>query len=436
MTEDQRRTFPSPFPHHASQRRENGAGTGRRPNGLFPARELPGLVLICAVAFVAAWSPKLAATYGGAAAVIAILVSCRLPRLHLADVLAGLTAVWALASTMLGTVDPSITWWLAYLYASACLVFIAVRHVVTNRTHLLTVAFAHLAGCAATSVTLILGARSNADHRDALLDYNIRYGVDGININYTSYTFVTGAVLAVVLLRVGLRSHVIRATLVGALLVFVYGVLLTGSKGATLGLILGASFLALTAISSPLAWAVARVCVPVLILLVPFTAASRFSAIAQRLDTLFGRETGDLSGRLEVWPLGVSAWMEQPFTGLGPGVFRMVNPFQIGPHNLLLAVGTDLGLVGVLLYGSAVAAALAAAARQAGHVGRIAAGLFAMSLLPIWMSGHWEYAQGSWLVLALLSSVAIATNRTGRKLGRHRSPTARGQFAAGTARQA
>jgi O-antigen ligase len=387
-------------------------------------------VLICAVAFVAAWSPKLAATYGGAAAVIAILVSCRLPRLRLADVLAGLTAVWALGSTLLGTVDPSITRWLAYMYASACLVFIAARHVVTNRTHLLTVALAHLAGCAATSVTLIIGARSNTDHRDALLDYNIRFGVDGININYTSYTFVTGAVLAVVLLRVGPRSLVIRATLVGALLALVYGVLLTGSKGATLGLILGASFLALATISSPLAWTVARVCVPVLILLVPFTS-SRFSATARWLDTLFGRETGDLSGRLEVWPLGVSAWMEQPFTGLGPGVFRMVNPLQIGPHNLLLAVGTDLGLVGVLLYGSAVAAALAGAAGQAGHVGRIAAGLFAMSLLPIWMSGHWEYAQGAWLVLALLSSVTIATGRTGRNPGRHRFPTTREKFAAG-----
>ncbi|MGW4498547.1 O-antigen ligase family protein [Micromonospora sp. NPDC004336] len=370
---------------------------------------------------MAAWSPTTAATYGGAAAVIALLVDFRLPRFRLADVLAGLTALWALGSTLLVDAgDPSTTRWLAYMYASACLIFIAVRHVVRGRNHLLLVGFAHLAGCVATSFMLVVGARDNADHRDTLLDYNVRYGLDGINMNYTSYTFVTGAVLAVVLLRFGPRARVVQATLLGALLAFGYGVVLTGSKGATLGLVLGASYLFATTIGSTWAWAAARACVPALIVLVPFTATGYFDATAQWFDRLFGRETGDLSGRLEVWPIAVSAWMEQPFTGLGPGIFRMVNPLQIGPHNLFLAVGTDLGLLGVLLYGSAVVAALAGAARHAGHAGRVAAGVFATALLPIWMSGHWEYSQGAWLVLALVSALAVATKGRVADSGRHR----------------
>ncbi|WP_328534908.1 O-antigen ligase family protein [Micromonospora zamorensis] len=379
------------------------------------------MALICAAAFLAAWSPNLANTYGGALAVAAVLVSSHLPRFRLPDTLAGLTAMWALGSTLLDTVDPAATRWLAYMYASACLVFIAVRHVVRNRTYLITVAYAHLAGCVATCFTLVTGARGNADQRDAILDYNVRYGVDGVNINYTSYTLATGAVLAAVLLCVGPRSRVMRAVLVVTLLALAYGVLLTGSKGATLGLVLGAAFLALSRITWKLAGVMARVCVPALILLLPFTAASLFSSTAQRLDGLFGRETGDLSGRLEVWPVAISAWMEHPFAGLGPGVFRLENPYQIGPHNLLLTVGTDLGLIGVLLYGSTMVAALTYAARNPGHTGRVVAGLFATSLLPIWLSGHWEYSQGAWLVLALLSVVGIAANPSRQNGGRHRS---------------
>ncbi|MEU8168560.1 O-antigen ligase family protein [Micromonospora sp. NPDC049004] len=383
---------------------------------------------MCAAAFMAAWSPKLANTYGGALAVAAVLLSSHLPRFRLPDVLAGLTAVWALGSALLDTVDPPATRWLAYMYASACLVFIAARHIIRNKSYFITVAYAHLAGCVATCFTLITGARGNADQRDAILDYNVRYGVDGININYTAYSLATGAVLAVVLLHVGPRSRAMRAVLVVTLLALAYGVLLTGSKGATLGLVLGAAILALSRITSKFAWTMTRVCVPVLILLLPFTAASLFSSTAQRLDGLFGRETGDLSGRLEVWPVAISAWMEHPFAGLGPGVFRLENPYQIGPHNLLLTVGTDLGLIGVLLYGSTMIAALTYAARNAGHTGRVLAGLFATSLLPIWLSGHWEYAQGAWLVLALLSVVGIASNAHLQNGGRHRSTELRDEF--------
>ncbi|MEV5692516.1 O-antigen ligase family protein [Micromonospora globbae] len=370
------------------------------------------------MAFVAAWSPRLAALYGGPAAAVAILITLDRPRLRMADVLAGLTALWVVVSIVLGAADPSVTRVPAYLYASAFLVFLAVRHVVRDRDQLIPVAVAHVAGCAATAVALISGARSYGDQRDALFDYNVRYGLDGININYTSYTLVTGAVLAVVLMRVGPRSRIIRTVLFAAVVAFVYGVLLTGSKGATIGLIVGALFLLLARLGPRVAWAVAGVGVPALILLVPFKATTSFEAAARWFDGLFGRETGDLSGRLEVWPIAVSAWMEHPISGIGPGLFRVVNPLGIGPHNLLLTVGTDLGLVGVILYGSTIAAALACAAKQAAPVGMVLAGLFAVTLLPIWMSGHWEQSQGSWLVLALLSTITIDV--TARRRGRHR----------------
>ncbi|MFC0509177.1 O-antigen ligase family protein [Micromonospora costi] len=380
------------------------------------------------MAFVAAWSPRLAAIYGGPAAVVAILITLRRPRLHVVDVLAGLTAIWAVVSTLVDEADPLITQLPAYLYASAFLVFLAVRHIVRSRAELIPVALAHVAGCAATAMALIVGARDTGSQRDALFDYNVRYGLDGININYTSYTLVTGAVLTVVLLRVGPRSRVVRSALFGTLAVSVYGVLLTGSKGATIGLIAGALYLVLARFGPRLTWAVARVGVPALILLIPFKAATTFETTARWLDSLFGRETGDLSGRLEVWPIAVSAWMEQPVTGLGPGLFRVVNPLGVGPHNLLLTVGTDLGLIGVILYGSTIAVALACAAKQAKQVGSVLAGVFIVTLLPIWVTGHWEQSQGAWLVLALVSTVTL--DATTRRAARHRLMADEGRVSA------
>lgn len=120
------------------------------------------------------------------------------------------------------------------------------------------------------------------------------------------------------------------------------------------------------------------------------------------LDGLYGRPTGDISGRLSIWPYALSTWWESPLTGSGAGVFISTNPYEIGPHNLLLTVGNDLGLVGVLLYFGTMAAALVTAART-GRTALLLACAFTAAMLPIWLTGQWETALGFWLALGLLT---------------------------------
>ncbi|MCP4210349.1 MAG: O-antigen ligase family protein [Halieaceae bacterium] len=82
--------------------------------------------------------------------------------------------------------------------------------------------------------------------------------------------------------------------------------------------------------------------------------------------TLFGADAsvvaGGWEGRLELWSRAIYAIQDFSFTGIGIGTFDLVIPllyplFLIGPgtqvshaHNLLLQVGVDLGIPGLIAY--------------------------------------------------------------------------------------
>ncbi|MET0418965.1 MAG: hypothetical protein ABW022_23370, partial [Actinoplanes sp.] len=138
------------------------------------------------------------------------------------------------------------------------------------------------------------------------------------------------------------------------------------------------------------------------------------------LDRLYGRPTGDISGRLSIWPYALSTWSESPLGGSGAGVFIGTNPFEIGPHNLLLTVGNDLGLVGVALYFGTIAGALVVAART-GRAGLLTACAFVAVMLPICLTGQWETSLAFWLVLALVTVLPgiWGPRRTGSSTPRH-----------------
>jgi O-antigen ligase len=366
-------------------------------------RSTIGLALLAGIAFLAAWSPGAAAwVYSAIAAAAAILLNVHRLRLRTPDVLAGLIAAWAFA-TVLWTVDEVISQRSASMYATACLLFVAARQVIRTRSQLVAVAVAHLAGCAATAAKLISTARDDlSPQRVSTFDYSVRYGVDGVNFNYTAYTLVTGAVLAVVLLYVAPSRAIVRAGLLSLVAVFVYGVILTGCKGATIGLLLGAAGLLAAHLNSRITWNVSWPLVPALLVLVPLVLPYSFGSWTQFLDGLFGRETGDLSGRLEVWSYALSASLDHPLLGIGSGVFYAANPSGIPPHTLIFTLTTDVGIIGVLLYASVFATALIRTT-SGSALGRKLATVFTISLLPIWLSGQWEYAPAVWLVLALLS---------------------------------
>ncbi|MFI6256833.1 O-antigen ligase family protein [Micromonospora zamorensis] len=371
---------------------------------------LLAVALLCAGAFVSARSqdhPNLCL----ALIVGAIALSGRAPRLRPADVAALAVAVWAVVTRM-WTVDGDTTLDAAMTYASAALIFVAIRHLAVRVVTAYVVGGCYLLGCVLSAWGVVRAALGgNLPARSDALDLTVRFGVEGVNLNFTAYTLATGCLLASLLLTVRGQHWAVRALLALPLPVLACGVLLNGTKGALVALTLIPVHLLASRLSPRVALTTVSILVPTSLILVPLGLGNDF---LRQFDINFGqRSTGDLSGRLLVWPEAIATWSDNVFLGIGAGSFPLVNSVGVGAHNLLLTVGNDLGLLGLLAYAAVFALALGEYARQS-TLARQRAGLYLVTLFPIWLTGHWETALGAWLTLGLLTALPNTPVRVGR----------------------
>ncbi|MEV0724397.1 O-antigen ligase family protein [Micromonospora purpureochromogenes] len=385
---------------HPRQAGQSIVDPGASDAGQAPRRlvTLASVAILCVVAFLACWLRN--QTLLGAALLFAIGVSGRIPRLRIPDALALGLAAWA-ACTLAWTVDVNVTLSSAYLYVSACVIFVAVRHIVTTKADLVAVACAYLLGVSLRAFQLIADAmKTGTAPRADAFDLTVRYGIDGFNINFTAYSLVTGFLLTLLVIRVGDLPRKARFALYALLPVLAYAVLLNATRGAIAALVVGSAYFLVSRWLTKVCWYGALVLVPTLLILIPIQLTH---GALPWLDSLFEyRSTGDLAGRLLVWPYAMQSWSESLLTGVGAGIFPLANPAGFGAHNLVLTVGNDLGLIGLLVYAALVATALVKAARRS-PVNRRLAGLFLVGFLPVWMTGHWDVALGMWLLLGLTS---------------------------------
>lgn len=79
-------------------------------------------------------------------------------------------------------------------------------------------------------------ARGRGPARGGALDLNVRYGIEGYNINFTAYSLVTGCVLAIVVTNVSGLPRLIKLGIYAMLPVLAYAVLLSGTRGALVAL--------------------------------------------------------------------------------------------------------------------------------------------------------------------------------------------------------
>jgi O-antigen ligase len=345
----------------------------------------------------------------------AFVFSGRSPRLRAPDVMALAVALWAGATT-LWSPDSAATARATLNYASAALLFIAARHVVVRISSVVAVATCYLAGCLVSAWGVIRQAISgDLPQRADALDLTVRFGVEGINFNFTAYTLVTGSLMASLILTIRRQPRLTKLLMIAPLPVLAWGVLLNGTKGALVALVLVPVYLAVSRILPRVALAVVAIGAPTLLALVPLGLGQD---LLLGFDTSFGqRTTGDLSGRLLIWPDAAATWSDSLILGVGAGAYPIISPFGVGAHSLLLTVGNDLGLLGLLGYATVFGLALGTYAKHSPHAGR-RAGLFVVTFFPIWLTGHWEVALGAWLTLGLLT--VLPSGHKATRIGRHR----------------
>jgi O-antigen ligase len=128
----------------------------------------------------------------------------------------------------------------------------------------------------------------------------------------------------------------------------------------------------------------------------------------ERLATTWQEATrGTLNDRLQVWRAGFVVFGEAPLFGVGVGGFenamQRIVGWSLPPHNGILAVATEGGLIGLLVFAAMVIHAVAGlrwmppALRRAWYV-------LLMVLAVSFLTLNWEWRKQTWLILAMVAA--------------------------------
>jgi O-antigen ligase len=253
----------------------------------------------------------------------------------------------------------------------------------------------------------------------------------GLNPNQIGMLLVVAIVLAFTLAANRAWSTLARVVAVAAAVGAAIGLFSTLSRGALVGL--GASMLVAPFVVGR-GGAVAVAVVTIVGTVSWFAAIAPQSAVDR--VTHPGREGG--SGREELWRVGWRMVNAHPVQGVGAGNFpvssihyvlrpgstqddRMIVDLRLVPHNIYLAVLSELGIIGLLLFAAVIVLALTAgirAARVFAWQGDATMELLTRGLLIAVMGylvalffSSQLYAKQVWLLLALGPALfAIAKN--------------------------
>jgi O-antigen ligase len=157
------------------------------------------------------------------------------------------------------------------------------------------------------------------------------------------------------------RSLWVRTAALGVLPVLAVGIVASGGRGPVVGVVLGLIALFAFIGGDP----VSRRRIPLTVIggLAAAVLVAQFvpgQAVNRALSVLTGTGAGVSSnGRSELWSAALQTFSAHPFFGLGTGGFATVNPENLYPHNLLLEIASELGVVGLaLIFGILVTGAV------------------------------------------------------------------------------
>lgn len=259
--------------------------------------------------------------------------------------------------------------------------------------------------------------------------YSIDASVDVIGLGRTM------GEIALILLFLLVRATTVRRRLIicAALAPVAITFVSSGSRGPVIGLVVALPSVLLWRAASPamarrLAWsllAVGALAVVAVVALVPPQATQRSLSIFQTTQ-----ETGDTS-RIVLWGEAVNAFasnLTHTLVGVGTGGYAALSTTGAHyPHNIVLEVGSELGVLGLLALAAFVISVfvrllrlVAAGGESAGWSGLLLT-LFVFSLVNAQFSGDIPYNSGLWLWGGIASGLYAATRAGSRYAVRQRS---------------
>jgi O-antigen ligase len=224
------------------------------------------------------------------------------------------------------------------------------------------------------------------------------------------------AVLALIGLAYGRRNPdmAIRrfAWICGGILAM--SIVMTGSRGAMLSLVLGLSAFILQGGNWETKWRLGSLTLLGLTFLI--WAVFTNEAVLERWEMAIVE--GRLSNRENIFPVAWDMFLEKPLLGWGPVIHNFELGFRfsrsgLDPHNLYLWLLTEVGLLGAIPFFVGLWLALLAAWNaRTGSEGPLPMAML-MCLLAINMSGTWYFHKLFWIVIAyaLAAGHALASEK-------------------------
>jgi O-antigen ligase len=153
-------------------------------------------------------------------------------------------------------------------------------------------------------------------------------------------------------------------------------------------------------------------------LIIPPEARDRFLNIGTEFTK------GTLTHRTEIWTVALDTYRERPLSGVGAGAFSETSARKLDrplvAHNTFLAVLSELGTVGALLFATILGLLVACISGLPALEKRIWG-----VLLLAWAAGAsgvtWEYRKPTWILFALLAAHASACTRERAREFAHRA---------------
>lgn len=243
----------------------------------------------------------------------------------------------------------------------------------------------------------------------------------------------TGALIAIWLILVSRRSAV-RLAALAALPALLVALIAAGSRGPTVAFVVGLlTLVGLTAATGRARRRLLAVAVAVVGAAIVIPLVVPGSAISRSLSTIIGSTSGlSSNGRSNLWAEALTTFGQHTLVGIGTGGYAAIEPTEMFPHNILLEMSVELGVLGLCAVGALLLSILArlrtlwqctAGIRQLEVTLLIA--LFVSALVNAMFSGAIQDNSDLWLWSGLaIGMYALGQNTWARSWARSRTAAA------------
>jgi O-antigen ligase len=336
-------------------------------------------------------------------------------------VLVGAFVLWN-ATTYLWSADPKDTLQRVVTYLQLLVLVHILWDTLRTEAKVRMTMQAYVLGCYVSAYQMVVNFRSLGSHAG-----EERMTLEGFNTNDIALILALGMPVAWYLTLPrddgSYPPFLLRMLNWGLIPAATLSVMLTASRGATGCMLLAFAYMLLTLSklkqSTRLAiigavWAMGLMLIP----LIPESSFERLSATGDEFAE------GDLNGRAAIWLEARDIFFRHPIVGVGAGAFKAaaVETAQ-SPHNIVVSLATESGLVGLALFLGLLAAASWNALLQPKLLMRLWG-----TVLLIWLMGalthNWEWRKQTWYFLSLIVACGAALEKPAER----RDPLTDGPF--------